>query len=59
MQEPEKTAVGSYTCDIDTGDWEALAIPVQIPAGGYPLYFRFRGEGSLDLAEFTLEFTLE
>lgn len=55
MQESGKTAVGSYTCDIDTGDREALAIPVQIPAGGYPLYFWFRGEGSLDLSEFTLE----
>ena len=55
IQEPLRNAVGSSACDIDTGDWETLTIPVQIPAGVYPLYFRFRGEGSLDLSEFTLE----
>lgn len=55
IQDPRENAVGSSACDIDTGDWETLTIPVQIPAGVYPLYFRFRGEGSLDLAEFTLE----
>lgn len=54
-QEPQENAVGSSVCDIGTNDWEMLTIPVQIPAGVYPLYFRFRGEGSLDLAEFTLE----
>ena len=55
MQDPEKIAVGSCICDIAAGDWETITIPVQIRAGVYPLYFRFRGEGSLDLAEFTLE----
>lgn len=55
IQEPLRNAVGSSACDIDTGDWETLTIPVQIPAGVYPLYFRFRGEGSLDLSKFTLE----
>mgnify|MGYP004686268167 FL=1 len=55
MQDPEKIAVGSCICDIAAGDWETITIPVQVRAGVYPLYFRFRGEGSLDLAEFTLE----
>ena len=34
---------------------EMLTVPVQISAGMYPLYFRFRGEGSFDLSEFALK----
>lgn len=36
-------------------EWTTVTIPVRISGGVYPVYFGFRGEGKMDLLEFTLE----
>lgn len=53
--DPEKTASGSVKIALNIAEWTAVTIPVRIPGGVYPVYFRFRGEGKMDLLEFTLE----
>lgn len=49
-----QNVVGETAADIDTVDWSDTYIDVKIPSGKNALFFRFSGEGSLDMKEFEL-----
>lgn len=45
---------GEARIDIHTSEWSNLCVNVKIPAGQNALFFRYQGEGRLDMKEFEL-----
>ena len=43
-----RDVIGEYEVQVDNGEWEMELIPISARPGQHPLYFYFRGQGTLD-----------
>ena len=52
VDEAGRKRIGEYEVQVNNAEWEMELIPITCPPGSKPLYFYFKGTGTLDMKSF-------